>query len=630
MKWRYLWITTTLCKLSLVYGAEWNIDNDGLWSVGSNWNPANVPGLSLDFNAVLGSVITQARTITLDQNFSLSSLSFDNTFPYTLTSNNNSSLRVGSIIAVNSGSHVIDNNLVIDGSVTVNTISGTALNVSKMVSGAGDLLKQSPGELTLSATDNTFTGDILLQGGKISVGSLGGTGSISLNTGTTFEPLSPLTTTDRPFDLVGDSTIFVDTGHTFTVDGTLSGAGALTKDGDGTLIFGTTSAGAYTAPIDIQEGTLSAASLADGGPVSLADGTTFESLAPFANSNRAFTLAGSSTIAVPAAAHVFTIRGAVTNNGTATMVKQGDGRLCLLNDANGTYEMIIEAGNFCILTADNLGGDRLTLNGGTLENIAGPILHTEELVIGPNGGTIDAKQNNFEQTGVASGSGPLTKIGFGELLLSSTSNTFTGDINLQVGKISAGSLGGTGTITITAGTTFEPLSTFPTTDRSFDVAADGSILVDNAHTFTIDGALTNTGILVKDGNGTLILGPTSAIAYTGGINIQNGRLSAASLGSTGSVLITSGTTFEALAPLATSDRDFILGRNSNISVGPGHDFTIAGAVSGIGASTMVKQGDGRLCLSNAANGTYETLVEAGTLCITEVDALGGDRVTLNG
>ncbi|MEL7432239.1 MAG: autotransporter-associated beta strand repeat-containing protein, partial [Chlamydiota bacterium] len=401
-----------------------------------------------------------------------------------------------------------DRNFDLLGDSTIVVDNGHTFTVDGTLTGTSTLTKSGSGTLALGPTSAaTYTAPIDIQGGTLGAASLGGVGPVTMAAGTAFEALAPLATTNRPFDLLGDSTIVVDNGHTFTVDGTLTGTSTLTKAGSGTLTLGPISAATYAAPIDIQGGTLSATSLADGGTVSVADGTTFESLAPLANSNRDFNLSGSSNISVEPG-HDFTIAGLVSNNGASTIVKQGDGRLCLTNPGNGTYETLVEAGTLCITEVDALGGDRVTLNGGTLENIGPSLVHTEELVVGPNGGAINTNGSDFDQSGVVSGGGSLSKTGTGELVLSDTSNTLTGDIDLQAGKITAGSLGGTGTVTMATGTTFEPLSTFPTTDRSFDLAGDSTIFIDTGNGFTVDGTLTGAGALTKDGDGTLTLGPT--------------------------------------------------------------------------------------------------------------------------
>ncbi|MEL7432302.1 MAG: hypothetical protein AAGI90_07270, partial [Chlamydiota bacterium] len=89
----------------------------------------------------------------------------------------------------------------------------------------------------------------------------------------------------------------VDSGHAFAVDGALTGTGALTKEGDGTLTLGPTSGASYTAPIDLQGGTLSTGALGDGSPINLADGSNFAATSSFRLA-RDFTLNGAHTLTV--------------------------------------------------------------------------------------------------------------------------------------------------------------------------------------------------------------------------------------------------------------------------------------------------------------------------------------------
>ena len=109
----------------------------------------------------------------------------------------------------------------------------------------------------------------------------------------------------------------------------------------------------------------------------------------------------------------------------------------------------------------------LIFSGGTLQaagTITSPSTRTVTL---SSGGTIDTNSNTVSIAGAVSGGNSLTKSGSGALQLSGT-NTFTGGVALNAGELDVNSATalGTGTLTISGGTTIDNTSGGPITESN--------------------------------------------------------------------------------------------------------------------------------------------------------------------
>lgn len=144
------------------------------------------------------------------------------------------------------------------------------------------------------------------------------------------------------------------------------------------------------------------------------------------------------------------------------------------------------------------------------------------------------------------------------------------------------------------------------------IAFNYSILHNQIHSgnTTISGIISSTGGLIKDGAGTtlLLLGDNT---FTGGINVANGTLS---LGSTG--LLGNGTYAGAISNASA----LIFGSNSN--------QTLSGVISGAG--TLTKDGSGILALSGINTHSGTITLNAGTLAVNSTGALGTCALVIAG
>jgi autotransporter-associated beta strand protein len=157
-------------------------------------------------------------------------------------------------------------------------------------SGGGVLLKYGPGNLTLAGI-NTHSGGTAFSG-PLTVGddrNLGAPSAAVIIAGGTLRTAASMTSA-RPFGIAPDGATFDTQAHSLTLMGPVSGPGALTKTGPGTLSL--VGAHSFTGGTHVQAGMLalegslaSALTLASGtrlsgtgtvaGPVSLAPGATF-------------------------------------------------------------------------------------------------------------------------------------------------------------------------------------------------------------------------------------------------------------------------------------------------------------------------------------------------------------------
>ncbi|MGN6232933.1 MAG: autotransporter family protein [Trinickia sp.] len=205
-------------------------------------------------------------------------------------------------------------------------------------------------------------------------------------------------------------------------------------------------------------------------------------------------------------------------SGTGAVEKDGAGTLTLAPTAAGgnTYTggTILKAGAVSISADRALGGTSgsLTFDGGALQlGSSFDLAATRAVSITSNGGTIDTQ--GFQSTiaqGIT-GAGALTKAGSGGLVLDGT-NGYTGGTTVAAGTLVVGDASNAaasiaGPATVSTGATLGGYGTV-----RGDVTNNGTIAVANALSstianaqaqggFTINGQLTNAGLVQIGGNG---------------------------------------------------------------------------------------------------------------------------------
>src|SRR5208337_4622589 len=437
------------------------------------------------------------------------------------------------------------------------TLEGTGTQLySTAVTGAttlnGALIKNGTGTWTLDESF-TYTGGTTINAGTLALGS---GGSIALSSGLS------LAASGAGFDIsaggnqtiqdlsgvagstinLGANTLSVGTANSTSFAGVISGSGALTKQGGGTLTL--SGANTYVGPTTVDDGTLA---LGSGGSIALSSGLALAaSGAGFdisAGSNQTIQdLSGvaGSTINLGAntlsagTAHSTSFAGIIS--GTGGLTKQGGGTLTLsgLNSYSGGTSF--NGGILAVNSDSNLGTGPLSFNGGTLEALAagGGITSSKAIMLNAGGGTFlaDAGTSSI-LNGSINGVGSLTKDGLGTLTLTGT-NTYSGGTNIAEGILQAGSSTALSTNSAFSVISLLDLHGFNNTIGSLS----GTGVVTNnggsPATLTVGGNNTNTtfsGTLTdgtsslgftKTGTGTLILG--GANTYSGGTIVNNGTL----------------------------------------------------------------------------------------------------------
>ena len=154
---------------------NWNVDADGNWSQPANWT-AVVPN-AVGATAVLGSVITAARTMTVDAPITIGRLDFDDASSYTVAGANALTLNAvnGSAqVNVNSGSHTISAPLSLaDNTAFTVTPAGSNLSITQPITASTQNVTNS-GAGTLTIRRITAAG-LSIDDGKVVLAPNSGT-----------------------------------------------------------------------------------------------------------------------------------------------------------------------------------------------------------------------------------------------------------------------------------------------------------------------------------------------------------------------------------------------------------------------------------------------------------------------
>ncbi len=331
------------------------------------------------------------------------------------------------------------------------------------------------------------------------------------------------------------------------------------------------------------------------------------------------------------AATTATIASQVT--GASQLVKDDGGTLILTGANSYAGGTRINAGTLQIASDGNLGaaGTAVTFaEGGTLRTTSS-FATARGLTMEGTGTLLTDPGTTLTLSGTIAGAGGVAKQGAGTLVLAGT-NSYAGGTRFGAGltQISAdANLGAaTGAMTFSGGT-LQTTTSF-TSNRTSTLETTGTIVTDPGTTFTLGGAISGAGTLIKQGTGTLQLAGNSS--YTGGTRLQAGTIAIANtvaLGAGTSVLTFEGGTLQTLTSFGTG-RNMVFQSNGLFLVDPNTVFTMSGVASGPGA--LVKQGAGTMALTGANTYGGGTRIEAGTLQVSS-DANLGDAagaITLAG
>ena len=513
------------------------------------------------------------------------------------------------------------------GSITLSVGGNHATSTySGLLSGAGGLTVTGGSQTLFNANNavfNTFSGNVNINGGTLLLSS----GSYQTSAAATV--LGNMTAAGRTINVNNGGTLAFltgntmgDTASTVTVPVIINQGGeALNVNGGNTTLgpvvlnggtladFGNGSAGYQPYNLGAAAGSISATGSANSYISLLSGAGATGGLRMFGGANT-FSVSGGGVLYV--SMPLMNQNNGNNNAGTAaSLTKTGTGELVLSGSTAYNGSTTISAGTL------QLGNG--TANTGTL--VAG-IANNATLVIdeGPGTATIG---------GVVSGAGTILDIGSGLTILTSNSNSFTGNVNLSSGTLRLnggataatgpspmGAITSTGTFTVGTGATLQWNNSNEMGDNNANnrtsLVIDGTLLASGSFNNNLGSSLTLSGGSLLGQGGTNFgmfmmnfqqttgtINATAANSYIGLLGVPTTYATALQLTNT--------TTINVAGPGTLTINVPILNVNTNAS-----ETTLAAMNSGP-AATLVKTGTGLLNLEGSSVYSGGTVVSAGTL-----------------
>jgi len=609
-----------------------------------------------------------------------------------------------------SGGVIAISGIVSPASTTVNS-SGDYTFQSGTLAGDGGISKSGNGKLTLSAA-NTFTGEVVVNAGTLAVTHANALGATSTGTriisGATLEVADNITLAGETLTLAGTGVggvgALTSSSGINTVTGpiTLNGSTLITSQGatliDTLTLSGSISGSSSTFSIGGDADTIISGNISGTG---LALNKIGDGVLTLSGTNNTYT-GGTTITGGKIIAGTSNLTGAITDNATLEINQATDGSFA--GNISGTGELIKEGAGTLTLSGTNTVST-ITLNTGVLviaspsalptsgsANVNGastltlstagtygtsnttlnltPLSTTFIALNIGSGTTVNLASNvaiksqtNIAVPGVAgvltlsgalSGNGKLVKTDLGKIIISGTSNNFTGNTEVQNGilTLNAGSSLGTGTLTMNANgglATLELNESASVTSLISGVSttANNIISIASEKTLTINESFTRTfgttvgsstftinglGGLTMAGSGELILDSTNS--YTGLTSVTAGTLTA-----NNSAAISSSASVSSGAVLNLNDNQTLtsLAGSGVVRIADGKTFTLnntttqnfGGTFTGTSGTAFTKSGNGTLNLSGSSiNLARDITLSAGTVKASNNSALGTGTVLI--
>jgi autotransporter-associated beta strand protein len=529
------------------------------------------------------------------------------------------------------------------------TDTGVTTTIAAELTGAGQLLKQGAGNLVLSGA-NTYAGGTLLQLGAITVTNDDsiGTGTLTTVDGTTlFNGTAPnagpvtlannvvLGLGDFNINLQGtdgeinpDGTVTLD-GNALTLDGIVSGTGTLNVTGFGFLTLNganTYSGGTFITQAGVNVGTDTALGT---GVVTISGvlGNISGALRTLEND---FVIVDDMTVI---GTSDITLNGVIS--GGSNLEKLGTTNLTLNGANTYTGQTNLNGGSITVGNNSALGTSRLDMANGTalIAGVDGLTLLNDVMLVAPLGdamlGFKAVNTNGFTFTldGVISGTGPLLKVGEGNLVLNGNNSYGGGTIlandTLTIGNNNALGLGQLTMLdetTLTAGV--DGLSILNNI-----ITLAGSTINTQGFTLTHNGQIFGAGNIIKTGEGTLVL--NGANGYAGGTQLTDGIIvvgTNTALGG-GALAMSDDTTLRAGVNGLTLANAISTAGAGTIDT-QAFTFGLSGVISGAGS--IIKVGEGILELNNSNSYAGGTELTDGTIVVGTNLSLGTGVLTMSG
>ena len=429
--------------------------------------------------------------------------------------------------------------------------SGTATVTAGTWTTSGDLRVgyNGTGALGISGSGVVAVGGILFQGASGSIDLAAG-GTLRIGLGGTSGELFP--------NLTNNGTLIFDRSDDSSYFGILSGTGAVTKLGGGTLTI--TGQNTLTGLTTITAGTLQ---IGDGAVDGAIAGNVLN------NASLAFDTLGTKTYA-----------GNISGSGDLT--KLGAGTLTLTGSSSYSGGTNFDGGTVVLGSADALGSTgTLSFGSGVMRySGANTTDYSDRFnTTGSQAFAVDTAGRDLTfATGLSGAGSSFEKLGAGSLMLTGA-NTYDAGTTVTTGTLSIGNGGTSGSLV-------------------GDIANAGAVVFNRVDDSIFAGAISGTGTLAKLGDGTLTL--SGANTFTGLATIQSGTLSIGNGSTTGSVA-------------AGIVNHGVLAFNRSDPSG------YAGSVSGTGS--LLKLGTGTLTLSGSSSYSGGTTVSDGTLAVAAGGAI---------
>lgn len=527
------------------------------------------------------------------------------------------------------------------------------------ISGAGGIVKEGSGTQTLSGgmvlagTVQIDAGTLALRGGtqldSAAVGLNSSTSVLDVSTGPT-QVVTTLTGVAGSAIELGNATLHFGSVGANTLASDIHGVGGqLVKTGTGVQTLSGNSD--FSGGVNVQGGGIAVGSntALGTGTVTFADATSLDATQTTTLGNQ-ITLDGNLNVL---GTNDLTLNGAI--DGAGGITKDGNATLTLNGQNTYAGATNVNAGTLALGAGASLdaGGVVNVQTGATFDLSAGNGTQTLGSLTG--GGAINMGSNvldvgssgiNETFSGGVAGTGSVVKVGAGVETLTGN-NTFTGGTTVQGGTLAlggAGTLAPTGAVTLqNAGATFDisgadgdrAIGALTAQTGTNVTLGNNTLTFGDASSHTVDGTITGTGGIVKQGSGTQTL--TGQQQFTGTTTIDDGTLA---LGATGKlaaganvVVAGSNAAFDisaagnqSLGTLSGTGGSVNLGGNS-LTFGDGSDQTLSSAIGGTGG--IVKVGTGTQTLGGQNTFTGDIDVTNGTLALGTGGSLSGSNdVTL--
>jgi len=646
--------------------AAWNVDVNGLWTQDNYWDPTTAPGaaspgvLSTD-KATFSAHASADRLITVDAGRNIKFIDFGNTatFGYTLQTGAIALTNAGIIqtLAAN-GNHTdtISSAIAIQGDGGAATFTANATSAASLLNISGGVTGVSTAGNTTTLTLNGVLAGTNIVSGVIGDGANGGKAAVTkdgfgiwlLSGNNTYDGLT--TINSGTLKLSGDNR---GAAGGITLTGGELDTNSVYALGTGTLLI--------TGPSTIDNSSGGALTLLTNNAQTWNGNFAFKGSNDLNLGTGAVDLGGATRlITLSTAGKTLTVGGVISGTGAAVGLTTADQGTLTLSGVN-TYTGATTIGVGTTLALDATGTIATSsgvANSGTFTIAASKTIQVMTgagaTTLGANTLTIgDANNLSGTYTGVAAGTGGITKAGTGTLTMSGA-NTYSGATTVNKGTLAAGvasvantsgAFGNNSAITMANdASAILDITGFNTQIGSItgggtaggNVTLGGATLTvggDNTSPAAYAGVISGTGGITKAGTGTLSLSGTNNYAGATLINVDCGtvRVSNSAAFGTGAGGVTNNATLDVGSTTLNINGTYAQGAASTLMIAV--NGASSGSVVATGNATATAGYTVALNVSNYVpnNQTY-TIIDGAAgagVAAPVITVAGSDRATFS-